>query len=46
VWKKKVTMKGKSNIAIARRKVEGSIKLVLGTLGVSALLIAFILLIP
>jgi hypothetical protein len=41
-----VTMKGKSHIAIARKKIEGSIKLVLGTLGFSALLIALILLVP
>jgi hypothetical protein len=39
-------MEGKSKILIARRRIEGSIKLVLGTLGFSLLLIAFILLVP
>jgi hypothetical protein len=38
-------MNGNSKILVAKRKIEGSIKLVLGTLGFSALLIAFILLI-
>jgi len=34
------------NILEAKRQIEGSIKLVLGTLGFSVLIIAFILLIP
>ena len=38
-------MNGFSKILIAKRKIEGSIKLVLGTIGFSALLIAFILMI-
>jgi hypothetical protein len=38
-------MKGNSRIIAARRKIEGSIQLVLGTIGFSALLIVFILMI-
>jgi len=38
-------MKGNVKILVAKRKIEGSIQLVLGTIGFSALLIAFILLI-
>lgn len=38
-------MKSNSRIVAAGRKIEGSIKLVLGTIGLSALLIGFILMI-
>jgi hypothetical protein len=39
-------MNTRSNILIAKKRIEGSIKLVLGTLGFSVVLIAFILLVP
>jgi hypothetical protein len=39
-------MKARLKISVARREIEGSIKLVLGAIGLSALLIVFILLLP